>query len=204
MEEKENNNKKKKKVIDIILDFVLVILIIVCALSIYFKLSFVKVVVNGESMTPNIQDGSKGYMQKVRANTKIERFDVVTGTYDSKADYYIIKRVLGLPGENVTLKSNKLYINDEEVEQTFNFNKRIFDFQTTSWTLGDDEYLLVGDNRAGTIEPVVEKKENITAKNGFSYAIYDVNASSCKASSDYSSCPIKSRGWYWFKEGINN
>jgi len=95
--------KTKSKTLDIIINIVLTIGIVLCVFLIVFKLCFVKVVVNGNSMQPSIDNGSKGYMIKVNKNSKIERFDVVASEYNSQDDYYIIKRVLGLPFEEVEL-----------------------------------------------------------------------------------------------------
>ena len=95
-------NKKGKKV-DLILNIILIIATILCSFVIVFKLSFVKIVVNGSSMNPTIENGSVGYMLKVGENTKIDRFDVVAGAYGDSDKYYIIKRVLGLPGEEIEL-----------------------------------------------------------------------------------------------------
>ena len=43
-------------------------------------------------MNPTIEDGAKGYMLKVKENTKIERFDVVASKYSELTNNYIIKR----------------------------------------------------------------------------------------------------------------
>ena len=195
--------KKKNKVVDIIINILLVLSIILCSFLVVFKLTFMKVVVNGNSMNPSINDGTKGYMQKVHANTKIELFDVVAGEYKNN-NSYIIKRVLGLPNQEVELIDNVLKINGEVVEQTFTFNKRTGNFNETHWSLKDDEYLLVGDNRGSTIQPVVENKTKIVAKNGFAVCEYDVNSSKCSGNDDYGSCPIKTRNWYYFKQGVNS
>lgn len=193
--------KTKNKKLDAILNIFLVIATILCSFVIVFKLSFVKIVVNGSSMNPTIENGSIGYMIKVTKNTKIERFDVVAGAYGDSDTYYIIKRVLGLPGEQVELVDNKLYVNGIETPQDFSFTPSSKNFQTTKWTLNDNQYLLVGDNRANTIQPVVEYKESIIAKNGFAISTYDIASPLCENTNDYSGCPIKNRNWYWFKNG---
>ncbi len=191
--------KKNKKWYDITLNIILSIGIVFCLVLIVFKLTFIKVVVNGTSMNPSISDGSIGYMVKVNKNSKINRFDVVVSEYLKKDEYYIIKRVLGLPNETIDLVDNRLYVNNQEVKQEFSFIKSSVNFEVNHWELKDNEYLLVGDNRANTVKPVIENIESILAKNGFSYATYDVKSPQCEGQSNYSSCPIASRKWYWFK-----
>lgn len=192
--------KLSKKLFEKILNIVLTIAIIVCCFFIGFKLTFISVIVSGDSMNPTIEDGAKGYMVKVNDNTKIERFDVVASVYSNTTHNYIIKRVLGLPNETIELKDNQLYVNDKLIEQNFSFITQDVDFSVSSWTLGDNEYLLVGDNRKGTMVPFIAEKSAILAKNGFSYATADVN-DDCRYVEGYATCPIKHRKWYLFKDG---
>ena len=60
-----------------------------------------------------------------------------------------IKRVIGLPGEEVTYRDNSLYIDGHEIENDYNF-------ETEDFTLKDicncdyipeGKYLVLGDNR---------------------------------------------------------
>lgn len=192
---------KKRKIKDILINIFLSIGIILCVFLIVFKFTFTKVIVNGSSMNPSIQDGATGYMVKVTKLSKIERFDVVSSQHGEDKNFYIIKRVLGLPNETVELKDNVLKINGQEVIQDFAFEKTNYNFKTTMWTLKDNEYLLVGDNRKVTIDPEVKTKDQILAKNGFVIGNYDIDSTKCTNSSDYESCPIEYRKWYWFKNG---
>lgn len=192
--------KTKKKLFERVLNIVLTIAIVICCFFIGFKLTFISVIVSGDSMNPTIEDGAKGYMVKVNDNTKIERFDVVASVYNNSTNNYIIKRVLGLPNETIELKDNQLYVNNELIEQEFSFISQNIDFAISSWTLLDNQYLLVGDNRNGTMAPFVAEKSAILAKNGFSYATADVN-DECRYVEGYATCPIKHRNWYLFKNG---
>lgn len=190
----------KKKLFGILSNIFIGVCLIACIVFFVIKTCFVSVVVSGTSMNPTIENGSKGLMVKVNEKTKIERFDVVAGTY-GVSDSFIIKRVLGLPNETVKLIDNVLYVNDEVITQDFSFIPRSDNFPLTYWTLGENEYLLVGDNRAATISPVVETKDKILGKNGFAYLTYDIHSSKCINSEDYSGCAIDSRKWYLFKNG---
>ena len=192
--------KTKKKLFEKIINIVLTIAIVICCFFIGFKLTFISVVVSGDSMNPTFEDGAKGYMVKVNENSKIERFDVVACIYNNSTNNYIIKRVLGLPNETIELKDNQLYVNNEIIQQDFSFISQDIDFALSTWTLQENQYLLVGDNRNGTMAPFVAEKSAILAKNGFSYATADVN-DECRYVEGYASCPIKHRKWYLFKDG---
>lgn len=191
----------KKKVINILSNIFIGVCFIACSIFFITKTCFVNVVVNGSSMNPTIENGSKGLMIKVSEKSKIKRFDVVAGKYGYSEDSFIIKRVLGLPNETIKLIDNTLFVNNEVVEQDFSFIPRDINFSVTSWTLGEGEYLLVGDNRPSTISPVVEHISKILAKNGFAYLTYDIDSIECKNNEAYSGCEIENRKWYLFKDG---
>ena len=61
----------------------------------------------------------------------------------------IIKRVIGLPGETIEYNNGKLYINNKVVEDKYN-DGTTFDFKKV--VLGEDEYFVLGDNRAVSID----------------------------------------------------
>lgn len=96
--------------------------------------------VTGASMSPTLKDGEIMLLYKL---AKIERNDIVVVNSDS-TDGYIIKRVIGMPGDTIEYKNNKLYINDKIKKDKFASGKT-GDIPKT--TLGKDEYFVMGDNR---------------------------------------------------------
>lgn len=189
-----------KRKINIILNIILIVGIVLSAFAIIFRSTFLKVTVNGDSMNPTIANGAKGYMVKVYDNSKIERFDVIA-CEDDFGNLYLIKRVVGLPNETIDLIDNKLYVNGVETYQECNLVFRDENFKNTNFKLLDNQYLIVGDNRSNTIDPIIVDRSKIVAKNGFCVAEYDITSEKCNYSRDYSSCPIDNRKWYWFKYG---
>ena len=96
--------------------------------------------VDGSSMDKTLNDGDILLLYKM---TKIDRFDIVVldEEYD---DEIIIKRIIGLPGETIEIKDNKIYINDIEMPDDYAYGDTS-DYEKT--TLADDEYFILGDNR---------------------------------------------------------
>lgn len=95
--------------------------------------------VNGSSMEPTLKDGQNGVAFTLNLE-KLERGDIIVLVKDGG---YIVKRVIGLPGETVRCKNNQIYINglpieDEFAELTDGFREI---------TLGYDEIFVLGDNR---------------------------------------------------------
>lgn len=113
--------------------------------------------VKGSSMYPTLKDGDYA-VSNVMGKTagSIDRYDVVIVYLPEKSEY-IVKRVIGLPGETVEYTGDQLYINGEPVDEPFlsneykatykDENKTNFTSDIAPITLGDDEYYCLGDNR---------------------------------------------------------
>jgi len=99
--------------------------------------------VNGDSMDPTLKNGDLMILNKLSYKLgSINRFDIVV---IDKDDTYIIKRVIGLPGEIVKYENNKLYINGAEMEEGFlPEGKETNDFE---YNVKDNCYFVMGDNR---------------------------------------------------------
>ena len=144
-----------------------IIIIIVLLIKRYV---FTPIKVNGDSMNPNLFDGELMILNEIGYHLNgVERFDIVV---IEKNGEKIIKRVIGLPGDKVEYKDDKLYINDELVEETFNHKK------TNDFSLSDIEvdiipegyYFVLGDNRVNSLDSriigLISKKE-IRGKTNF-------------------------------------
>ncbi len=100
-------------------------------------------IVDGASMDDTLADGQLVFINKLTYRfNDIKRFDIVVVSNEINNDK-IIKRVIGLPGEVVEYRDNKLYINDKLVETDIKF-KDTEDFRKTT---KEGEYLVLGDNR---------------------------------------------------------
>lgn len=99
-----------------------------------------------------------------------KRYDVVMFVAPDEPDKDYIKRVIGLPGETVTIKNGRVYINDSKVPLDEPYLKE------TPVNMGDGVYevpegcyFMLGDNRNNSKdsrmwENKYVKKENILAK----------------------------------------
>jgi signal peptidase I len=73
-----------------------------------------------------------------------QRGDVVVFNYPLATERDFIKRVIGLPGETVTISAGQVYINGEVLEEPYIAAPPAYE---NSWTLGPDQYFVLGDNR---------------------------------------------------------
>lgn len=124
----------------------LIIALVVLIIFVYV-LSFQQVV--GPSMTPNYEEGEVFLLNKLKYRiSDIKRFEVIV--LESEQSKYMIKRVIGLPGEHIEYKENKLYVNGKEIFEDFVTNGDTEDYNITSLgvdVIPEDSYFVVGDNR---------------------------------------------------------
>ena len=76
-----------------------------------------------------------------------QRFDVVVFRYPDDESVLFVKRIIGLPGETVTIRDGKVYINDSGVplDDSFTKNKAVGD--DGPYEVPDGCYFMLGDNR---------------------------------------------------------
>ncbi len=108
--------------------------------------------VNGPSMKETLQNQDIMLLDKVSYRFHdIKRFDIVVIHLDEED---IIKRVVGLPGEKVEYKDQKLYINGKYVKENF-YHEETDDFDLSSFhskKIPDDSYFVLGDNRVESLD----------------------------------------------------
>ena len=108
--------------------------------------------VNGESMYPTLEEGDIMILNKTAYYfNKPKRFDIVVV---DMPDEYLIKRVIGLPGEHIEYKNNTLYVDGKKIEENFKHGKTD-DFnikELGSDTVPSGYYLVLGDNRGNSLD----------------------------------------------------
>lgn len=147
----EKINKNLKETILELLPY-LIILITVLLVKTYL---IAPVQVHGSSMMSTLHNNDIMILNKANYKfNEIKRFDIVVIKYDNK---YIIKRVIGLPGESIEYKDNKLYINGKYYKEDFlDSDKKTKDFNLKDITgeneIPEGEYFVMGDNREDSLD----------------------------------------------------
>ena len=175
-ENKKNNNDEKQEKISFGADmagFLKDLLISVLIVLFIVKVIARPVQVIGSSMYPTLQNGELGFSNVIGTKMgHIKRFDVVIIYLEEKKEY-LVKRVIGLPGETVSCKDGQLYINGEAVDEPFLDQAYVAQYgdsfmsDVEEITLGDDEYYCLGDNRPHSTDSRYYgpfKKSDIVAK----------------------------------------
>lgn len=100
--------------------------------------------VKGDSMQPSLYDGSLVMYAK---NSNLERFDIVIAN-DSHSGDVVVKRVIGLPGEDVAIIEGMLYIDGKEYDETYiHEDSYDYDQEAHRYQLSEGQYYVLGDNR---------------------------------------------------------
>ncbi|MDD2978699.1 MAG: signal peptidase I [Hespellia sp.] len=112
-----------------------------------------RVVNTGNSMSPVLMDGDVVLADRIIYNaSKPKRNDIIIFHPNGNENTgYSIKRIIGLPGETVQIKDGKIYIDGEELKETFETTEiSSAGIVAEEMTLGGSEYFVLGDNRTNS------------------------------------------------------
>lgn len=134
-------------------NFVYMIIICLVVAKLITSFVFISVMVDGNSMNPTLQNGDKAITDGIFYKMfGIDRFDIVIleeEGYNEK----LVKRVIGLPGETIQYEKGVLYVNGKEIDESFIPDELAaqtttpYGNDTFGYTLKENEYYVVGDNR---------------------------------------------------------
>jgi signal peptidase I len=138
--------------------------------------------VDGSSMYPNFHDKEFILTDKISyRKSEPQRGDVIIFHAPPPFDSDFIKRVIGLPGESVMVKNNKVFINNKElpepyIPEGFPTSERSFLREGIPYIVPPDFYMVMGDNRNFSSDsrewgPI--SKNSIVGKAWFRYWPYD-------------------------------
>lgn len=163
-EETENTateEKPKKSVGKEILSWIMTFAVAIALALVIRTFIFEPVRVDGGSMNYTLANNE--YMIVSKYDYWLgepERFDVVICHYPNRGRTNFVKRLVGLPGDTVSMLNGTLYLNGEAVDEPYITNRANYNMQAV--TLGEDEYFVLGDNRSSsndshTIGPLSRK-----------------------------------------------
>lgn len=157
-----------KKIIKDIIPYVIIVLVV----GLIRTFLVTPVIVSGDSMVPTLKNRELLLLNKINYQLNdIKRFDIVVIRLEDKE---IIKRVVGLPGEEIMYRNNTLYVDGHELDNEYTYNgendKENFDTEDFSLkticncnTIPEDKYLVLGDNRGVSADSrmygLIDKKD---------------------------------------------
>ena len=138
-------------------------LVLIFALSVLFIRSFIigPGIVNDRSMEPTFYDEDIFLSNKFILLFKQPQRGQIVRYYDENSNNFLIKRIIGLPGEKISIHQNRVFIiknNGEEIELTEPYlESHIVTSSKTGAveiyeTIPEHEYFVLGDNRSASID----------------------------------------------------
>ncbi len=165
--EEEKEEKKKKSALREVLDFCLPIIIALIVAMLLKTFVFANAQVPTGSMLNTIQEGDRIIASRLEYNFHDpERYDIIIFKFpDDVAAHkedptvkveYFVKRIIGLPGETVTIVNGVVYVTDKDGKST----QLKDDFVTACTPTGnfgpyevpEGSYFVMGDNRESSID----------------------------------------------------
>lgn len=137
--------EKMKNILKEYLPYIIILMVIILIRT--FIVTLVRV--DGSSMENTLHNGEILVLNKLDKN--FERFDIVVIKYNNER---LVKRIIGLPGEQVRYRNNQLFIDGKKIkekfidEETANFNIMELGYNR----IPKGYYFVVGDNRDNSLD----------------------------------------------------
>ena len=168
----EKTSKEQEEMVREIVLWAVSILGAILAAFLITRFALEKTTLSDSSMSTTLEKNEQIIINKVIYKiSDPKRHDVIVFEQKGKEHiFYNVKRIIGLPGEKVIIKSGAVYINGEKLEEiavvTDASNAGLADEEIK---LGKDEYFVLGDNRINSEDSRYAnigniKKEDIVGK----------------------------------------
>ncbi len=142
----------EKGFIEILILLIAIPFVIVGAFLITYMIIVRPYQITGNAMDPNYTHGQY-YLAQVAGYGTPQRKDVVVFRSPQKQNVELIKRVIGLPGEKVSVKDGGVYVNGTKLNETSYINSEITTYggafikDGQEMEVPTDHYFVLGDNR---------------------------------------------------------
>lgn len=137
-----------------LLKILIIALVIIVPLRTFVAEPFV---VSGSSMLPNFHNHDYLIIDRLSYITgSPKRGDVIVLKYPKDTSQFFIKRIIGLPGEQVSVKQGYVVIVNKEHPEGLRLTESYLPSQIETFgkpgavTLGSNEYFVFGDNRTAS------------------------------------------------------
>ena len=129
---RKKNSKNLKEI------FLTILPVILAAL---FLLNFKIIKVDGQSMSPTLNDGQ--IILTSRHTDKLQKDLIVVANYE---DELIVKRIAAVENDTVAMKNGAVYVNDVKLTNSS------YEGEEKSFTLKKDEVFVLGDNQKVSLD----------------------------------------------------
>jgi signal peptidase I len=101
-------------------------------------------------MFPSLREGDRLLVERLTPRLRpAGRGELLLFADPQRAGRLLLKRLIGLPGERVELVGGRLLIDGAKADEPYRHHLDLW-YGSTAFQLGDDELLLLGDNRSAS------------------------------------------------------
>jgi signal peptidase I len=105
--------------------------------------------VEGTSMNPGLEDQDRLFVNKMAFRVgEIHRSDVVVFLYPRDHSKSYIKRVIGVPGDEIRIDHGMVYVNHKRLSEPYVPSRFQDDRSQPELTLAANQYFVMGDHRS--------------------------------------------------------
>lgn len=147
-----------KNVKDIAWDFIEILVIGTLIVGLTFWFVGQPVLVSGSSMNPTLKNKQQLVSEKLTYKLREpEREEIVIIKHPNKPSRLVIKRIIGMPGDNFEIKNGFVYINGSKLNEKYletsiitNGKNKLIENKAVK--IPEDKYIALGDNRADSMD----------------------------------------------------
>ncbi|OGZ32190.1 MAG: signal peptidase I [Candidatus Niyogibacteria bacterium RIFCSPLOWO2_12_FULL_41_13] len=137
-----------------IFKFIAIVALIVAPIRFFVAQPFI---VQGSSMSPTFENSDYLVIDELSYRFREpKRGEMIVFKYPLDSSKFFIKRIVGLPGENIRMENNKIFIQkdglpEQELEEKY-FKSPALTLagNKNKWSLNQNEYFVLGDNRSNS------------------------------------------------------
>ncbi len=129
--------------------------------------------VTGESMEPTLHNKEQILVEKISMNfDELQRGDIIVFNSPENPKVLVIKRIIGIPGDIVTIQRNAVFLNGQQLEETYLEKGMLTEAKDmlaegVKTQVPFKSYIVLGDNRTNSTDsrdfgPI--KEEEIVGK----------------------------------------
>lgn len=157
--------------------FLLDVIIILAIYYAVFQTVLINFRIASGSMEPTLYTGDRliGNRIEYKFGRSPGRFDIIIFHHPDDRKLLYTKRIIGLPGETVTIRNGQVYINDSSTPLDNSFILEPMELEVdTVFEVPEDCYVVLGDNRNDSDdsrywENSFVRREDVVARAGFRY-----------------------------------
>lgn len=156
-ETETETEQKKKSALSEFLEFIAPIVVAIIIAMILKYVVFANAIVPTGSMLNTIHENDRVIASRLSYKySKPERYDIAIFKYPDNEEQLFVKRIIGLPGETVSIQDGIVYITGEdgkthqlEEEYVSEENK---DHYNGTFVVPENSYFVMGDNRDNSVD----------------------------------------------------